>query len=129
MPCRTSGGAARNRHVGIVIQPGLAKTGNGGLDGAVAIRNTFPTAGDSVLGGTGDATQKASEQAPTGRGFLSIRRVGRVVASRGAAICITLMAGSRRTLPPLSTPWDKVIHDGRGCTLGQASAIEKGATG
>ena len=110
LPCCACGGAASNRHVGIVIQPGLAKAGNGGLDRTMAIGDTFPAAGDGVLGSASDATQKAAEQAPTGRGLVGICRARKVAARCTIGI---IRVGGMHALPPLGSSGDKTIQAGR----------------
>ena len=124
LPCCACGGAASNRHVGIVIQPGLAKAGNGGLDGPMAIGDTFPPAGDGILGGTRDATQKAPEQASTGRGLVGICRASEVAARCTLGI---LRVGGMHALPPMGSSGGRTIQAGR-CT-GHAARHGVGTAG
>ena len=123
LPCCACGGAAGNRHVGIILH-WLAKAGNGGLDGAMAIGNAFPAAGDGILGGTRDATQKAAEQASTGRGLVGIRRASEVAARCTLGI---LRVCGMHALPPMGSSGGKTIQAGR-CT-GHAARHGVGTAG
>ena len=124
LPCCACGGAAGGRHAGIVIQPGLAKAGNGGLDRTMAIGDTFPAARDGVLGSAGDATQKTAEQAPTGGGLVGICRASKVAARSTSSI---IRVGGMHALPPLGSSGDKTIQAGR--CAGNAVSRSVGSTG
>ena len=124
LPCCACGGAAGGRHVGIVIQPGLAKAGNGGLDRTMAIGDTFPAARNGVLGSAGDATQKTAEQAPTGWGIIGICRASEVAARYTLGI---IRVGGMHAPPPRGRSGDKTIQTGR--CAGHAAGHGIGSTG